>query len=395
MTSALRPVMQRVATRRGRRGGSTTASGRARSGCVPVRLGSAPGPLGVPRRAVVASVVVLAVLLTVVRRGPVRGSAATSARRCSARPRSPGRSGPLESAPRERWSATIDGTVAPVLAGRRRRRGRRRPRRPARRIVGLDVVAGPRAVVGAARRRTWSRRRVLCRPIDAQLVCVVGPDGALGQPQVRPRRAGRHEAGPVRRLLRIDPADGRVLSRSEMPGWVVATAQMGSDLVVATYAWGMLAVRRLDPATGAVRWQTERWSTFRSAGSSRVSAGRRGGPRDGDRQRGDAAAGRGSRGSGCHGPTGSARVRPGAAPRRRHARAHPVPGPRGRRRRRLRAVGRPAGPVVHRPWFAGRARRQRRHVRPRVHGERPDRGPARRPGAGLRAGVDRGRVAGA
>ena len=110
--------------------------------------------------------------------------------------------------------------------------------------------------------------------VGAELVCVVGPEAPSDTRRFVPDDPDRPDApgaeGGASVLLRIDPADGQVQSRSDVPGWVVATAASGSDLVVATYAWGMLAVRRLDPSTGATRWETQRWSTFQSAGSSRV-----------------------------------------------------------------------------------------------------------------------------
>ncbi|MDQ0373474.1 outer membrane protein assembly factor BamB family protein [Cellulomonas humilata] len=265
MTSALRPVMQRV----GLDEDDAAVEDGVRSG--PQRLRAGVARLGSwaarrPARAVVASVCALAVLGTVSvgvpswvsrhERDAVLGAAAF-----------PGAVRVLEQAPRVRWSADVDGTVAPVLAGdvivaatQASPTGRR--------IVGLDVVAG---------HERWSvplddalvPERVQCRPLDAQLVCVVGPDAPSDTRRFDPDASAAQVGASA--LLRIDPADGRVLSRSDVPGWVVATEQVGSDLVVATYSWGMLAVRRLDPATGAVRWQTQRWSTFRSAGSSRVS----------------------------------------------------------------------------------------------------------------------------
>ncbi|WP_456788070.1 outer membrane protein assembly factor BamB family protein [Cellulomonas sp. P5_C5] len=269
MTSALRPVMQHVALDEG----DARSDERVPSG--PQRLRSAVPRLGTwaahrPARAAVASVVALAVLLAAFvalprwagsqERGAVLGAAAF-----------PGAVRPLDSAPRARWSATVDGSVAPVLAGdvvvvaQDAATGRR--------IVGLDVVAG---------HERWSvaledavvPETVLCRPVGVELVCVVSPlpptDSRRFVPDdpARPAPPGVGEGVSV--LLRIDPADGEVLSRSDVPGWVVATEQVGRDLVVATYAWGMLTVRRVDPTTGATRWSTQRWSTFQSAGSSRV-----------------------------------------------------------------------------------------------------------------------------
>lgn len=218
-----------------------------------------------PARAVVACVGVLAVLLTASVGVPRWAGSHERGTVLQAAP-FPGAVHPLASAPRERWSATVDGSVAPVLAGDVvvvvtdvDEVGRR--------IVGLDVVEGD---------ERWSLalddalvpQTVLCRELDAQLVCVVAPPAPSDSSRLVPGPDDPEAGASV--VLRIDPADGRVLSRSEIAGWVVATAQSGADLVVATYAWGLLAVRRLDPSTGATRWETQRWSTFHSAGSSRV-----------------------------------------------------------------------------------------------------------------------------
>ena len=172
----------------------------------------------------------------------------------------------LDSAPRARWSAVVDGSVAPVLAGDVVVVTAGEPS-AGRRLVGLDVVSG-------AQRWTVDLdaahvpERVQCRPLESRVVCVVGPAPPPDRGLVPALPSG--EAG-ASELLVIDPARGTVLSRSDVRGWVVATATVGADLVVATYAWGMLTVRRLDPGTGGVRWETERWSTFRSAGNGRVA----------------------------------------------------------------------------------------------------------------------------
>ena len=269
MVSALRPVMQRVALDEVGAGDDE----RVRSG--PQRLRAGAARLGTwaarrPARAVVATVGVLAVLLAAFVAAP-RWTSSQEREAVLGTAPFPGALRPLGSAPRERWSATIDGSVTPVLAGDVVIAAQGAP--AGRRIVGLDVVAG---------HERWSvalddslvPETVLCRPIDAELVCVVGPEAPSDSRRFvpddpdRPDAPGAEVSESV--LFRIDPADGRVLSRSAVPGWVVATVQVRSDLVVATYAWGMLAVRRLDPSTGAERWETERWSTFHSAGSSRV-----------------------------------------------------------------------------------------------------------------------------
>ena len=270
MTSALRPVMQRVALDEGGAGDDD----RVPSG--PQRLRSAVARLRTwagrrPARAAVAAAAALAVVLTAVI-GTPRWVAGHEREAVLGAAPFAGAVRPLGSAPRERWSATVDGSVAPVLAGDVVVVTQTGP--TGRRVVGLDVVAGsPRWSV--ALDADLVPETVLCRPVGADLVCVVGPDAPSDSRRFvpddpdRPDAPGAEAGASV--LLRIDPADGRVRSRSEVPGWVVATAPSGSDLVVATYAWGMVAVRRLDPATGEARWETQRWSTFQSAGSSRVS----------------------------------------------------------------------------------------------------------------------------
>lgn len=269
MSSALRPVMQRVGLDEDGAGvedGVRSGPQRLRAGAV--RLGAWAARR--PARAVVAGVCAVTVAGAVA----VGVPSWVSAHERDAVLRAAAFGGavrPLETAPRERWSATVDGSVAPVLAGdvvvvaQGSTTGRR--------IVGLDVVAG---------HERWSvplddalvPDTVLCRPVDAELVCVVGAEPPSDSRRFVPDDPARPDAPGAEvgtsLLLRIDPTDGDVLSRSDVAGWVVATAQAGSDVVVATYAWGMLSVRRLDPTTGATRWATQRWSTFQSAGSSRV-----------------------------------------------------------------------------------------------------------------------------
>jgi len=174
---------------------------------------------------------------------------------------------PLDSAPGVRWSAVVDGEVAPVLVGDVVVTAAGEPG-AGRRLEGLDVVDGG---------LRWSvpldgvpvAQVVLCRDLDGRLACVIGPRPPSDRRIPRPDDAGVQDTG-ASTLLLLDPADGTVLARRSVDGWVVATGQSGRDLVVATYAWGMLTVRRLDPSTGEERWETERWTTFQSAGNSRV-----------------------------------------------------------------------------------------------------------------------------
>jgi hypothetical protein len=163
--------------------------------------------------------------------------------------------------PRVRWSSEVDGSVAPVLAGDVVVAAVGTPSAD-RGLVGLDVVSGV---------QRWSvplddtpfPERVLCQALHAGLACVVGP--------APPSDRGPDPADSTSALLLLDPGTGTVLARNDLPGWAVATAPAGSHLVVATYARGMLTVRRVDPAIGVTRWETRRWSTFQSAGNARIA----------------------------------------------------------------------------------------------------------------------------
>ncbi len=175
----------------------------------------------------------------------------------------------LDEPPRARWSAAVDGAVAPVLvgdvvvvaAG---------SADVDRRLLGLDVVTGATrwsVPLGAA----LDPQTVLCRGLDERLVCVVGPPPPSDRRRFVPDETDRAGQGTgASTLLALDPRTGVVLAHHRIEGWTVATAAAGSDLVVATYAWGMVTVRRLDPTTAAVRWETQRWTTFQSAGNSQV-----------------------------------------------------------------------------------------------------------------------------
>ncbi|WP_456825487.1 outer membrane protein assembly factor BamB family protein [Cellulomonas sp. P5_E12] len=219
-----------------------------------------------PGRATSAAVVALLALAAVVV-GVPRWEATQERTAVLGEARFPGAVRSLQDPPRVRWTAAVDGSVAPLLVGDVivAMAG---PSPQGRRLVGLNAVAGE---------QRWSvplgeqplPENVLCRTLVAELACVVGPAPPSDR-HVLVAGEPIHDDGTAA-LLVLDPTDGTVLSRSEIPGWVVATAQAGPDLVVATYAWGMLTVRRIDPATGAARWQTQRWSTFQSASNGRVS----------------------------------------------------------------------------------------------------------------------------
>ncbi|WP_456845506.1 outer membrane protein assembly factor BamB family protein [Cellulomonas sp. P5_C6] len=219
-----------------------------------------------PGRAVAVAVAVVVVLATALV-GVPRWSAGRERAEVLGEAAFPGAVRALEDAPRARWSAAVDGSVTPVLVGdvivaTAGAQGEDR------RLVGLDVVGG-RPLWSLALPATPVPENVLCRPLDGLLACVVGPAPPTDQQLLEPPDATGDEGAAA--VLVVDPSDGTVLSRSTTPGWIVATAQAGTDLVVATYAWGMLTVRRVDPATGEARWVTQRWSTFQSASNGRVS----------------------------------------------------------------------------------------------------------------------------
>lgn len=219
-----------------------------------------------PARAV-SAVVVATVVLAVALVGAPRWAAGQERAAVLGAAAFPGAVRSLTDAPGVRWTAAVDGSSPPLLVGDVIVATVGGPH-DGRQILGLDAVTGQQrwaVPLGA----DPAPENVLCRALDAQLACVVGPappsDRRVLVPSEPRADDGRAE------LLVLDPADGTVLSRSPVGGWVVATAQAGSDLVVATYAWGMLTVRRLDPATGEARWQTQRWSTFQSASNGRVA----------------------------------------------------------------------------------------------------------------------------
>ena len=256
------------------------------------------------------------------RRRPALGGDAGARRR--ARRGAVPRRGPVAAAhpPRVRWTARRR-RVRGAPAGRRRDRrdGRCRPA-TGRRLVGLDAVAGEQRWSRAAGRGSVAGERAL--PPARRRARVRGRPGTA----LRPARARRRGSRPATTAPPLCwswiPPTARCCPAAEIPGWVVATAQAGSDLVVATYAWGMLTVRRLDPATGAARWQTQRWSTFQSASNGRVSLVAAAGL--------VLAAGNdvtllldAATGERLPRPKGATRGGPDAPARRRHAGAHPVP----------------------------------------------------------------------
>ncbi|KQY47679.1 hypothetical protein ASD18_10355 [Cellulomonas sp. Root137] len=259
VTGGLRPPMQRVGLDDDdAQADDTVPSGPQRLRATSARL--AAWAASRPVLAVVVAVITTAVLATVViatprwvndrERAAVLGPApfAEAVR-------------VLGSVPQVRWSAEVDGSVVPVLAGDVVVAVSGTPS-TARGLVGLDVVSGARRWA-VALDAVPDPERVLCRPLDERLACVVGP--------VPPSDRGPDPQDETSTLLLVDPATGAVLARNEVPGWAVATAQAGSDLVVATYARGMLTVRRVDPSSGEARWETQRWSTFQSAGNGRVA----------------------------------------------------------------------------------------------------------------------------
>ena len=172
----------------------------------------------------------------------------------------------LRQAPQVRWSARIDGAVAPVLVGDVLVGAAGSVDGGDRRLVGLD------AVTGEAR---WTvplgadpvPDTVMCRATGDVLACVSGPVSTSDRNDVAsdpPVPVG------VGTLWAIDPADGTVLASHPIDGWLVATTTLGPDLVVATYASGLLSVHRINPVTDDRVWETPRFVSARTPQNGRI-----------------------------------------------------------------------------------------------------------------------------
>jgi outer membrane protein assembly factor BamB len=157
----------------------------------------------------------------------------------------------LDAGPSVRWSVPFDETVPPLLVGDTVVvvDG---PDLQHRSLVGLDVVTGTRrwSVALAA---DPSPTQVRCQELDGRLVCVAGEGPPPDQRGLAPGERPPDPAPAV--LLVVEPRTGEVLASRHIEGRVVGAATIGGDLVVVTYWWGALAVRRMDPTTAAVRWE--------------------------------------------------------------------------------------------------------------------------------------------
>ena len=218
-----------------------------------------------PAIAGVVSVVVAALLAVVVLAGPrwlvarerahVLGPAAFA-----------GAVHSLRSAPQALWTADVDGGVAPMLVGDVLVVTAGSVDAGDRRIVGLDAVSGE---------TRWTVRlgtdpvpdAVMCRSTGTLLACVVGP-----APTPDPRDLAQVPDGIVgaAALWAIDPTDGAVRSRHTIAGWVQSTAAAGSDLVVASYAYGQLTISKMDPVTARAVWVTKRVAPARTSTNDRI-----------------------------------------------------------------------------------------------------------------------------
>ncbi|WP_028048749.1 PQQ-binding-like beta-propeller repeat protein [Cellulomonas sp. URHD0024] len=206
-----------------------------------------------PAAAVVATLSVLALLTGVVLAGPQWLS-----RRERAQVLGPaafvGAVHSLRSAPEVRWRVDVDGAMPPVLvddvlvvaAGSADARDRR--------VVGLDAVTGE---------TRWTvplgtdpvPDTVSCRSTGPLLTCVAGPAPQPDRRDLPQVPDGDAAPGAV---WAIDPTDGTVRAQHPGAGWTLATAAVGSDLVVAAYTAGRLTIRRLDPVTGKEVWAADR-----------------------------------------------------------------------------------------------------------------------------------------
>lgn len=171
----------------------------------------------------------------------------------------------LHSPPQVHWTADIDGTTTPLLVGDVVVAAAGTVERD-RRIVGLDAVTGEtRWTLPLASDPVPSA--VMCKSASALLACVVGP---VPSGDRRDLVSDADTAVGVATLWAIDPVDGTVRAQHPIDGWVMSTAAAGTDLVVATYTFGLLTVTRLDPLTARPVWQMERFVTARSASNGRI-----------------------------------------------------------------------------------------------------------------------------
>lgn len=174
---------------------------------------------------------------------------------------------PATAPPQVRWSAPVDVTVPPLLAGGSVvvATGTGADDRA---LTGLDVVTGAVA---------WSvplgvepvPHEVRCVPVGVLVACALAP----GPGRVLARSGSRPEPAQDAALLLLDPGSGAVLRRAATPGQVVSLAtapELGEDVVLASVASERLTIRRLDPRTGQVRWRADRPSSFPAAATSRV-----------------------------------------------------------------------------------------------------------------------------
>jgi len=143
-----------------------------------------------PARATSAAVVALLALAAVVVGGP-RWEATQERTAVLGEARFPGAVRSLDHLPRVRWTAAVDGSVAPLLIGDvivatagAAPQGRR--------IVGLDAVAGEQRW-SVSLGKVPSPENVLCRSLGAELACVVGPAPPTGRNLLVP---GEATSGP-------------------------------------------------------------------------------------------------------------------------------------------------------------------------------------------------------
>lgn len=172
----------------------------------------------------------------------------------------------LRAAPQVRWTAQVDGSAAPLLVGDVVVVTTGSVEDRDRQIVGLDAItgAGRWAIpLGAAP----VPDSVTCKSVGDLLACVSGPTPT---PDRRDLAQVPDSDVGVGTLWAIDPTDGTVRAHHPVAGWVMATAAAGSDLVVASYVFGRLTIRRIELLTGRKVWETERFVTARSSTNGRI-----------------------------------------------------------------------------------------------------------------------------
>lgn len=171
-------------------------------------------------------------------------------------------------APAPRWTATVDDRVPPLLVGDTVVVATG-PGPEDRSLTGLDVVTGAvrwRQPLGSSPVPVDVR----CAGVGERVACTLGPDQVDDRVAVR---SGTVPPDTSAELVLLDASSGALLRRAPTPGRIASVGTddaLAGDVVLGSIADGALTVRRVDPATGTVRWVATRPSAFPAAASSRV-----------------------------------------------------------------------------------------------------------------------------